>query len=144
MATSINRSSNFYHNTHQIGQGQAGHIMHKQGPGGSLASSAYPGTQQPTTLPGINPQQSLQGGHIADRHHETNKRRPSSFNEFQRSNQGSAINSPASNYVGMMGMSQNLQNGLGSSAIHGHQPHLAYMQVQLNNNAQDTGERMKA
>ena len=45
----------------------------------------------------------------------------------------------------MMGMSQNLQNGLGSASIHGHhQPHLAYMQVQLNNNAQDTGDRIKA
>jgi len=83
MATQINRSSNFYHNTHQIGQAQ-GHMIHKQG--ASMASGAYPQSQQPTTLPGINPQQSLQGGHIADRHHDTNKRRPSSFNEFQRSN----------------------------------------------------------
>ena len=42
----------------------------------------------------------------------------------------------------MMGMSQNLQNGLGSSSIHGHQPHLAYMQVQLN--GAEATERMKA
>ena len=44
----------------------------------------------------------------------------------------------------MMGMSQNLQNGLGSAQIHGHQPnHLAQMQVQMHG-GQETGDRMKA
>jgi len=90
MATSsgINRgNSNFYHNTHQQ------HLLHKQGSG--APNGVYPnsGTQtmhgtHTTTLPGINPQTSLQGGHIPERHlsnhnsNDVNKRRPSSFNEF--------------------------------------------------------------
>ena len=102
----MNRANNFYHSTH----GQ--HLLHKQA--ANLTQGAYPQAQT-TTLPGINPQQSLQGGNINDRHHDASKRRPSSFNEFQRSNQGSQINSPAGNYTGVVGMSQNLQSSLGSS-----------------------------
>ena len=58
MASSINRSSNFYHNSHQIQHHQQ-HQLHKQG--NSLTSNPYPQQppQQSTTLPGINPQQSL-------------------------------------------------------------------------------------
>lgn len=80
MTQSMNRSNNFYHNTHQQ------HLLHKQG-GNALSANTngYPSGGQKTTLPGINPQTSLQGGTIADRHHDTSKRRPSSFNEFQRS-----------------------------------------------------------
>ena len=100
-SSSMNRSSNFYHNTHS--HNHHPHMMHKGGTGN--LNGAYPQQQQTTTLPGIN-QQSLQGHASQDRQLiESNKRRPSSFNEFQRSAQGSAINSPAGNYAGIVGMS---------------------------------------
>lgn len=55
------------------------------------------------------------------------------------------INSPAGNYTGMVGMSQNLQNNMGTGQPHpghSHQPHLAYMQAQIG--SQEQNDRLKA
>lgn len=65
--STLNRSNNFYHNSHTQHATQP-HMLHKTG----IASGAFP---HQTTLPGIN-------SHGHERLSDASKRRPSSFNEF--------------------------------------------------------------